>query len=127
MVLKIQKQHTGYEGVLHGGVLPAVMDEALGRALASARGLEAVRESPQVTVDLGVSYLAGAKLGDEVVIEARVLKVGRTVAFSEATARKRDDGTLLASGRATFAILLADGPPRRSARRAEPPSETGED
>jgi acyl-coenzyme A thioesterase PaaI-like protein len=80
-----------------------MMDSALGAALGGLRGDEAKR-NPHATIEMNVSFLAGARPGDEIVVEGRVLKLGRTVAFGGAEARRRGDNELIAKGRFAFAI-----------------------
>lgn len=103
--LVLEERHTNPNGVMHGGVVTALMDEALGAVIASVRGLDKMWESPHATVDMNVSFLSNARAGDEITVEGRVLKVGRSVAFGEAEARRRGDETLIAKGRFTFAII----------------------
>lgn len=105
--LVLEEKHTNPHGVSHGGVLTTLMDEALGAVIASVRGLEAMRAAPHATVEMNVSFLAGPRAGDEIVIEGRALKVGRSVAFGEAEARRRGKDDLIAKGRFTFVIQAA--------------------
>jgi uncharacterized protein (TIGR00369 family) len=105
MSLLIEERHTNPNGVMHGGVVTTLMDEALGAVIASVRGMDVMAAAPHATVDMNVSFLAGPRPGDELVVEGRALKVGRTVAFGEAEARRRGDGRLIAKGRFTFAIM----------------------
>ncbi len=49
-----------------------------------------------------------ARPGDRVVVEGRVLRLGKSIAFGEAEAR-RGDGELIAKGRLTFAIRDRSG------------------
>jgi acyl-coenzyme A thioesterase 13 len=73
------------------------------------RGMEAMWEAPHATVDMNVSFLSNARAGDEIVIEGRALKVGRSVAFGEAEARRVRDDALIAKGRFTFTIIRRNG------------------
>ncbi len=98
----LETRHTNPNGVMHGGVITTMMDSALGAALSALRGEEASR-SPHATVDMNASFLAGARPGDRIVVEGRVLRLGKTIAFGEAEARSKD-GELIAKGRMTFAI-----------------------
>ena len=106
MSIKLEDRHMNPGGVLHGGVLTTLMDEATAHAIATVRGLEA----PLATVDMNVSFLAAARPGDELQCEARTLRVGRAVAFAEAEVRRRGRGDLVAKGRFTYAILNPRGP-----------------
>ncbi len=97
----LETRHNNPNGVMHGGVITTMMDSALGAALSALRGREASR-SPHATVEMNASFLAGARPGDRIVVEGRVLRLGKTIAFGEAEARRGDE--LIAKGRMTFAI-----------------------
>ena len=104
MSLTLEQKHTNPNGVMHGGVATTLMDEALGAVIASVRGVDAMQTAPHATVDMNVSFLAGPRIGDEIVVEGRALKVGRAVAFGEAEVTRRGRGDLIAKGRFTFVI-----------------------
>ncbi len=81
-------------GYTHGGILATIIDIAADYALAAKTG------APLPTVDLRVDYHRAAMPG-ELIVEARVIKLGRT--FSTAEALVRDtEGRLLASGRGVY-------------------------
>ena len=61
MSLAVQPHHTNPHGVMHGGVITTLMDEALGGVIASVRGMEVMRAAPHATVDMSVSFLAAAR------------------------------------------------------------------
>jgi len=87
---------------VHGGVMSALVDMAVGGALgtlneASAGGVG------QTALDLNVSFLAAATTGP-IFAEGWILRRGRTVAFGEATITDAT-GRLCAVGRATYMIL----------------------
>jgi acyl-coenzyme A thioesterase 13 len=104
MSLVVEEKHTNPNGVMHGGVLTTLMDETLGAVIASVRGMDVMRAAPHATVEMNVSFLTGARPGEEIVVEGRALKVGRSVAFGEAEARRRDSDELIAKGRFTYVI-----------------------
>lgn len=104
--LVLEPHHTNPNGVMHGGVITTMMDSAMGAALSSLRGPEAGR-SPHATVEMNASFLAGARPGDKIVVEGRVLRLGKSIAFGEAEARRGDE--LIAKGRLTFAIQRRNG------------------
>ncbi len=107
MSLVLEPHHTNPNGVMHGGVITTMMDSALGAAIGALRGQEASR-SPHATVEMNASFLSGARPGDRIVVEGRVLRLGKRVAFGEAEAR-REDGELIAKGRMTFVIPNRSG------------------
>ncbi len=105
MSMTLEEKHMNPNGVVHGGVITTLMDEAAGHAIVTIRGLEAMAETPHATVDMSVSLLSGARVGDELVCEARTLRVGRAVAFAEAEVRRRGSDNLVAKGSFTYVIL----------------------
>jgi uncharacterized protein (TIGR00369 family) len=92
---------------LHGGVLSALVDMAVGGALSTLHA-SAAGGVGQTTLDLNVSFIGAAGDG-HVVAEGRILRQGRTIAFGEATITDAA-GRLVAVGRATYMILA----PQRS-------------
>jgi uncharacterized protein (TIGR00369 family) len=102
--LVLEERHTNPTGVMHGGVVATVMDSAAAVALGRLRGERMRRDNPHATVEMNVSLISAARPGDELVVDGRVLKLGRAVAFCESEARRRSDGELIAKGRFTFAI-----------------------
>lgn len=94
--LAIGTEHLNYAGMLHGGVLATLIDSAIVRA---ARG-DSTRAA---TTDLNVTYLRAARRGT-IVVEAWVLRRGKTIAMGEAEVLN-DRGELLAKGRAS--VLLS--------------------
>jgi len=109
LALTLESKHTNPHGVVHGGVLTTLMDEAIGGVIASVRGLEEMGIAPHSTVAMNVSFLGSARAGDEILIEARVLKVGRSIAFGEAEVRKRGSDAVIAKGGLTFSIRQRRG------------------
>jgi acyl-CoA thioesterase len=89
---------------VHGGVMSALVDMAVGGALSTMHEASAGGVG-QTTLDLNVSFIAGVSEGD-VFAEGRILRRGRSVAFGEATITD-GQGKLLAVGRATYMILGA--------------------
>jgi len=87
---------------VHGGVYSALVDTAVGGALATMHEM-AEGGVGQTTLDLNVSFIAGVSEGD-IFAEGQILKMGRTVAFGE-TRISDASGRLLAIGRATYMIL----------------------
>lgn len=86
-------------GTLHGGCIAMAIDIVGTMAQLSADPLR-----PGVSVELNVSYCTAAKLGDSVIIEGRLLKTGKTLAFTEVTFTSAATGKLVATGRHTKAL-----------------------
>ncbi|HZP38855.1 MAG TPA: PaaI family thioesterase [Methylomirabilota bacterium] len=90
---------------VHGGVFSALVDMAVGGALATMHEASAGGVG-QVTLDLNVSFI-GAGTGD-VYAEGRIIRRGRAVAFGEASITDAA-GKILAVGRATYMIVAGKG------------------
>ena len=109
MSIKLDDRHMNPGGMLHGGILTTLMDEATGHAIVTVRGLEVMAEAPHVTVDMNVSFLSSARQGDELECEARTVRVGRSVVFAEAEVRRRGSGDVVAKGHFTYVIVGSRG------------------
>lgn len=84
-------------GNLHGGAIATLVDDAGTLAIMTAD-----RDGrPGVTTDLNVSYLSAGRGGQALLIEATVLKSGRTLAYVSVDLRREADRTLVAQGRMT--------------------------
>jgi acyl-coenzyme A thioesterase 13 len=97
-------QHANPGGVMHGGVVATLLDEAVANAVTSLRGREATRPNPHLLLEMNVSFVAAARPGERLEVEGRVLRLGRQVAFAEAEARRLPGGELVAKGRFTFLV-----------------------
>lgn len=86
--------HEGWAGVVHGGVIGTLLDEAMAYALFLGR-------YKVVTARLEVRYRAPAREGDELCVEARLVRDDRRLADVEA--RVLRGATLIAEGKGRFA------------------------
>ncbi len=82
----------GAPGIVHGGIVAAVLDEACGQVARLAA-------SPAVTSRLEVRYLAPVPVDQEVKVGAELVESGARSASAEATIQD-DSGFLLAHARA---------------------------
>lgn len=57
-----------------------------------------------VSTDLNVSWFAPIPLGETAVVDAQVLKIGRTMAFVEVEIRRASDNVLCLQGRMTKSL-----------------------
>ena len=87
---------------VHGGVMSALVDMAVGGALGTLSDAAAGGVN-QSTLDLNVSFLAAATEGP-IFAEGKILRRGRTIAVGEASVTDAG-GRLCAVGRATYMIL----------------------
>jgi acyl-coenzyme A thioesterase 13 len=84
-------------GALHGGAVATLVDVVGTLAIMSADR----DHRPGVSTDLNVSWFSPAPGGSTVLVEASVLKSGRTLAFVQVDLRREGDGVLVAQGRMT--------------------------
>jgi acyl-coenzyme A thioesterase 13 len=84
-------------GALHGGAVATLVDVVGTLAIMSADR----EHRPGVSTDLNVSWFSPAPGGSTVLVEAAVLKSGRTLAFVQVDVRRESDGVLVAQGRMT--------------------------
>ncbi|XP_063779341.1 acyl-coenzyme A thioesterase 13 isoform X1 [Pseudophryne corroboree] len=94
--LKVDEEHTNRGGTLHGGLTATLVDMVSTVAL-----LNTERGAPGVSVDMNITYMNAAKIGESVLITAQVLKQGRTLAFATVDLVNKETGKLIAQGRHT--------------------------
>lgn len=100
-------------GVLHGGVITAMLDNACGRAVHLAR-VEAGRddEGAIATLDLRIDYMSSAEPGKDLYAEAYCYRLTRNVAFVRASAYTESIDKPVASAVGSF--MLGTPSERRS-------------
>jgi uncharacterized protein (TIGR00369 family) len=91
-------EFTNRHGMLHGGILGAMLDSAMACSLTAVLG----PQERATTLEIKASFLRPAPLG-ELRALGRVVHRGNTVAFVESEMRDLE-GTLLATASATFRI-----------------------
>ncbi|MEE4300563.1 MAG: PaaI family thioesterase [Pseudomonadales bacterium] len=97
-------------GVIHGGVLTAVLDNASGMAVPRADLPD--EQKAIATLDLRIDYMRPAKPGEDVLVDAECYQLTRSIAFVRARAFHASDDRTIASSVATFML---------GANRAAPP------
>lgn len=88
-------------GVVHGGVITAMLDQACGMAIGSA--LDA--PMGMATLDLRIDYMKPATPRTDILIESECLKITREIAFARARAfhTSLEDPIAIATG--TFMLM----------------------
>lgn len=97
--------HCNARGFLHGGVVAALADAAMGYSYHDTRKLasgETEDKVGAVTVTLSLDFLASARPGAWLQITPRVLKAGRTTGFVDAVVTA--DGEMVARANAVFRL-----------------------
>ncbi|KAI8977497.1 esterase [Mycotypha africana] len=89
---EVEKKHLNRLESVHGGLLATVVDIGGSLAIAS-KGLYATG----VSTDINISYISGVKQGEKITVDARVDKLGKTLAFT--TVELHSNGRLVALGR----------------------------
>ncbi|HXW56288.1 MAG TPA: PaaI family thioesterase [Candidatus Cybelea sp.] len=94
---RIAEQYAGGPGMVHGGIIATLLDEAMGK-VNRFRGVRAV------TAELKIDYVRPVPVGQEIFIEAREVEVAGRNLYHEGEIRD-GRGDLLARGRARFVNL----------------------
>lgn len=104
MGLVLAQQHCNSRGLVHGGLIAALADNAMGLSCVVALA-NAGRDAGKglVTVSLGADYLGSAKLGEWIEIDPEPVKVGGSICFARAIIRANTKPIAMAN--ATFKIL----------------------
>ena len=98
--LRIAHSHCNARGLLHGGVISALADNAMGLACVTRMG-----GASALTVSLSVDFLSVGRSGQWLEVRAVAAKLGRTLAFADA--RIEADSEVIAKAAATFRIIEA--------------------
>lgn len=91
--MEVLPEYQNFNGMTFGGIIMAVADQAF------AYGSNSVN-FPSVASQFNLHFVAGAKVGDQLVAECRVAKSGRRVGISEMTVTNQN-GTLIAKATGT--------------------------
>lgn len=97
--LKLEPHHLNPGGIVHGGVVAAMLDVAAGLAHRTKLGLDATH----VTIQLHIDYMKAVRSG-VITARGRSLQTGRRVGHSEASLWDEEDRQL-ARASATFMIV----------------------
>ena len=101
LALRVRRAHCNGKGFLHGGVINALADNAMGLSVIETlrqRGVERGRGG--YTVSLGLDFLLTAQIGQWVEFAPRVLKVGKGIGFADCLVLA--DAQIIARGNATY-------------------------
>jgi uncharacterized protein (TIGR00369 family) len=101
MSLRVMDRHKQIHGVVHGGILASLADTA--GAMAAYPLLP--KGTRLATVEMTINYLEPVDRGP-IIAEARVLRIGRTLAVAECEINDAE-GKLAAKSLLTFAIMSA--------------------
>lgn len=97
--LRLARPHTNGRGLIHGGLIAALADNAMGYSCGQTTGWK----TSFVTISLTVDFVGTANVGQWLTIESDVIKTGSTICFAQSLI-KADDATIArASG--TFRVV----------------------
>ena len=100
----IQPSHLNADGIVHGVVLPAIADGAMGNALRTLNGADA----QVLTAEVHLHYLRPVHSGS-LLAEGRVIQSGRRLSFAEVEIRDESSGKLVCRGSGVFVIDRSKG------------------
>jgi uncharacterized protein (TIGR00369 family) len=101
--LRAGPAHTNSRGFVHGGLIVALADNAMGLSCLQAIESEPKGHPGLVTVNLSIDYLGVARTRQWLQIEPQVIKLGTSLCFVQALITA--DGVPCARANATFKVL----------------------
>jgi acyl-coenzyme A thioesterase PaaI-like protein len=102
--LYAREPHTNSRGMVHGGLIAALADNAMG--LSCGQVLTGEGRKPDgglVTVSMATDFVGAAKLGQWVTFDTQYVKTGRTLCFAQAFVTA--DGEVIGRADARFRVL----------------------
>jgi uncharacterized protein (TIGR00369 family) len=97
--LRLAKPHTNARGLIHGGLIAALADNAMGHSCGQQMG----GTSSLVTIGLSVDFVGSAAIGQWLTIESDVIRTGSTICFAQSLVKA--DGVTIARANATFRVV----------------------
>jgi len=91
------EEHQGYPGVMHGGIICALLDETIGRTLVR-------RDIWAMTVDLNVRFRQSVPLGQELTVVGELVRLRSRTMEGRGEVRLAD-GTVAATAEARYIRL----------------------
>ncbi len=97
--LRLAMPHTNARGFVHGGLIAALTDKAMGHSCAhKMRGTCSL-----VTVSMSIDFINSAQIGQWLTVETDVIKTGGTLCFAQCLVKANDDVIARANG--TFRVV----------------------
>jgi uncharacterized protein (TIGR00369 family) len=101
--LRLAKPHTNARGLIHGGLIASLADNAMGYSCAQATGWV----TSFVTISLAVDYVGSADIGQWLAVECEVIRTGSTICFAQALIKA--DDVVIARANGTFRVVPKKG------------------
>ena len=102
--LRLAKPHTNGRGLIHGGLIAALADNAMGHSCGYVMG----GVSSLVTISLAVDFIGTAEVGQWLTVESDVVKTGKTICFVQSLIKA--DDVVIARANATFRVVPKKAP-----------------
>ncbi len=99
MGLRLAKPHTNARGLIHGGLIASLADNAMGYSCAQATGWV----TSFVTISLSIDFTGGAGIGQWLSVESDVIRTGRTICFAQSLIKA--DDVVIARANGTFRVV----------------------
>jgi uncharacterized protein (TIGR00369 family) len=103
MGLRLGKPHTNARGLIHGGLIASLADNAMGYSCAQAMGWA----SSLVTISLAVDFVGSAEIGQWLAVESGVIRTGSTICFAQSLIKA--DDAVIARANGTFRVVPKKG------------------
>ena len=101
--LRLAKPHTNSRGLIHGGLIASLADNAMGYSCAQAMGWNA----SLLTISLSVDYTGSAEIGQWLAVECEVIRTGSTICFAQSLIKA--DDVVIARANGTFRVVPKKG------------------
>lgn len=92
------ERHQGYDDMVHGGIIAAVLDDTMAYAIIA-------KDLLPVTAEMKIRFKKPIRVGEEVILEGKIVKTGSKFIQTEAVA-KGLDGELKVRAEGVFAIRV---------------------
>ena len=99
MGLRLAKPHTNARGLIHGGLIAALADNAMGYSCAQATGWR----TSFVTISLSIDFIGSAGTGQWLSVESDVIRTGSTICFAQGLIKA--DDVVIARANGTFRVI----------------------
>jgi uncharacterized protein (TIGR00369 family) len=99
MGLRLAKPHTNARGLIHGGLIASLADNAMGYSCA----LRMDNAFSLVTISLAVDFVGNAKVGQWLAVEPEVIRTGSTICFAQSFIKA--DDAVIARANGTFRVV----------------------
>jgi uncharacterized protein (TIGR00369 family) len=101
--LRLATPHTNARGFVHGGLIAALTDKAMGHSCGHKMG----GVHSLVTVSMAIDFISSAQIGQWLTVETEVIKTGSTLCFAQCFVKA--DDAVIARANGTFRVVPKKG------------------